>query len=156
MSVDAKTIEALLAEGRSFPPDAEFRARARVTDESMYAAAEADFEGFWAEQARHYLSWYKDFDTALEWKLPFAQWFGGGELNASYQCLDRHVEAGRGDKVAFHWRGEEGEEREITYADLHRDVQRFANALKDVGATGEAIVAQCRLHNNLVPSPHRL
>ena len=64
---------------------------------------------------------------------PFYKWFAGGKLNASYNCLDRHVEAGNGDRVAFHWRGEEGEERDVTYADLHRDVQRFANALKDLG-----------------------
>jgi acetyl-CoA synthetase len=133
MSVDVKTIEALLAEGRSFQPSAEFRAQARVTDTSLYESAAADFEGFWAGQARHYLSWYKDFTTTLEWNLPFAKWFGDGTLNASYQCLDRHVEAGRGDKVAYLWEGEPGDSRSITYAQLLEDVCKFANGLKRLG-----------------------
>jgi acetyl-CoA synthetase len=133
MSVDAKTIEALLAEGRSFAPSAEFRARARVTDEQMYAAANADFEKFWADQARHYLSWYKEFNTTLEWKLPFAKWFSDGVLNASYQCLDRHVQAGLGDKVAYLWEGEPGDSRSITYNQLLEDVCRLANGLKTLG-----------------------
>jgi len=133
MSVDAKTIEALLAEGRIFEPSAEFRARARVTDESMYADAAADFEEFWAGQARHYLSWYKEFNTTLEWDLPFAKWFGDGVLNASYQCLDRHVEAGRGEKIAYLWEGEPGDSRSITYTQLLEDVCRLANGLKTLG-----------------------
>ena len=78
--------------------------------------------------------WAEKWDTVLDWSNPpFAKWFVGGKLNVSYNCVDRHVEAGNGDRVAFHWRGEEGEERDITYADLHRDVQKFANALKDRG-----------------------
>jgi acetyl-CoA synthetase len=133
MSVDLKTIEALLAEGRSFAPTEEFRNRARVTDERIYEEAIADFEGFWAGQARHYLSWYKDFETTLEWNLPFAKWFSGGVLNASYQCLDRHVEAGRGDKVAYLWEGEPGDSRSITYTQLLEDVCRLANGLKTLG-----------------------
>ena len=104
-----------------------------VTDRSVHEQAEADPEAWWAEQARA-LDWFQEWDTVLdESDPPFYKWFAGGKVNASYNCVDRHVEAGNGDRVAFHWRGEEGEERDVTYADLHRDVQRFANALKDRG-----------------------
>ncbi|MBV8527012.1 MAG: acetate--CoA ligase [Candidatus Dormibacteraeota bacterium] len=134
MSVEIKTIDTLLEERRTFPPTAEFQRRARVTDDSLYRAAEADPEGFWAEQARRYISWYKPFDRVLEWNLPFATWFGGGRMNVSYNCLDRHVEAGRGDKVAYHWEAEPlGETRTITYRDLLDEVCRFANALRALG-----------------------
>jgi acetyl-CoA synthetase len=122
-----------LLEQEVFPPPEEFRERAVYSDPSIYDAAEADPEGFWAEQAES-LHWFRKWDQVLDWSNPpFAKWFLGGELNVSYNCLDRHVEAGRGGRVAFHWRGEEGEERDITYADLHADVQRFANALKARG-----------------------
>ena len=134
MSIDVKTIDTLLEERRTFPPSEEFRRRARVTDDSLYRAAEADPEAFWAEQAEKYLSWYRKWDTVLEWNRPFAKWFGGGRLNVSYNCLDRHVEAGRGDRVAFHWEGEPpGETRTITYTELLDDVCRFANALRELG-----------------------
>jgi acetyl-CoA synthetase len=122
-----------LLEQESFPPPEEFRGRALIRDTSMYDEAEADPEGFWARQAES-LHWDRKWDQVLDWSNPpFAKWFVGGRLNVSYNCLDRHVEAGLGDRVAFHWRGEEGEERDISYADLHADVQRFANALKDRG-----------------------
>jgi acetyl-CoA synthetase len=130
------TLEAQLEElldVESFDPPPEFREQAVIRDESIFAEAERDPEGFWAEQARA-LHWDQPWEKVLDWtNPPFAKWFDGGKLNVSYNCLDRHVEAGNGDRVAFHWRGEEGEERDITYADLHRDVQRFANALKDRG-----------------------
>jgi acetyl-CoA synthetase len=133
---DGTTLEAQLEEllaVERFEPPAEFREQAAVSDESMVEAAERDPEGFWAEQADA-LHWDRRWDQVLDWSdPPFAKWFTGGKLNVSYNCVDRHVEAGNGDRVAFHWRGEEGEERDITYADLHRDVQRFANALKDRG-----------------------
>ena len=116
-----------------FPPPAGFLARERVNDVSLQAQSELDAEGFWAEQARG-LHWAEPFTTVLdESNPPFYKWFSDGKLNVSYNCLDRHVEAGRGEQVAFHWAGEEGEERAITYADLHRDVQRLANGLKDLG-----------------------
>jgi acetyl-CoA synthetase len=122
-----------LLEVERFPPPEEFRANAVVQDPAIYEEAERDPEAFWAEQAKR-LDWFEDWDEVLDWSNPpFAKWFVGGKLNASYNCLDRHVEAGRGDRVALHWRGEEGEERDITYADLQRDVQRFANVLKDHG-----------------------
>src|SRR2546421_12369692 len=125
-------LEALL-EIERFPPPEDFRANAVVQDPGIYEEAERDPEAFWAKQAEQ-LHWFEKWDQVLDWSNPpFAKWFIGGKLNASYNCVDRHVEAGLGDRVAFHWRGEEGEERDITYADLHRDVQRFANVLKDRG-----------------------
>ena len=125
-------IEQLLDQ-ETFEPPEEFRDSALVTDESLHQRAKDDPEGFWAEQARE-LHWFEELGQVLdESNPPFYKWFTGGKLNASYNCLDRHVEAGKGDKVAFHWRGEEGEERDLTYADLHRDVQRLANVLKDRG-----------------------
>src|SRR6266508_1070773 len=128
----SETLENLLNETRQFPPPAELTAQANVK-EDVYQAAEADRIGFWDAQARR-LSWAKEWDRVLDWSNPpFAKWFVGGQLNVSYNCLDRHVEAGLGERVAFHWRGEQGEEREITYAQLLADVQRFANALKDRG-----------------------
>ncbi|HYF44676.1 MAG TPA: acetate--CoA ligase, partial [Acidimicrobiales bacterium] len=127
------TIEDYLKEERAFPPPSDFAANALVSDRSMYEEAEADFEAFWARQARELLTWSKDFTQVLEWDLPFARWFADGELNVSYNCLDRHVEAGRGDKVAFHWEGEPGDTRTITYADLLAEVQRFSNVLKRLG-----------------------
>jgi acetyl-CoA synthetase len=122
-----------LLEVERFPPPEEFRANAVVQDPAIYDEAERDPEAFWAEQAKR-LDWFEEWDQVLDWSNPpFAKWFVGGKLNASYNCVDRHVEAGLGDRVALHWRGEEGEERDISYADLHRDVQRFANVLKDHG-----------------------
>ena len=102
-------------------------------DPSIYDDAEPDPEGFWAQQAEA-LDWFERWDQVLDWSNPpFAKWFVGSQLNVSYNCLTTGVEAGRGDRVAFHWRGEEGEERDVTYTDLHADVQRFANALRDRG-----------------------
>jgi len=128
-----RRLESLL-DVEKFPPPDDFRSKALVTDESMYEEAERDLEGFWSRQAGELVDWFAEPSEALdESNPPFYKWFADGKLNASYNCLDRHVEAGNGDRVAYHWRGEEGEEREITYAELHRDVQRFANALKDRG-----------------------
>src|SRR6266498_4972415 len=122
-----------LQQVEKFEPPAEFRAQANVQDPKVYQAAELDPQGYWAERARQ-LHWDTPFDTVLDdSNPPFFTWFADGTLNASYNCLDRHVEAGLGDRVAYHWRGEEGEERDITYADLHRDVQRLANGLKELG-----------------------
>jgi acetyl-CoA synthetase len=131
--VTHETLENLSHESRYFPPSAEFTAQANGKVE-LYEAATADYEGFWAEQARSYLTWSKDFEKTLDWTdAPFAKWFGGGELNASYNCVDRHVEAGRGDKVAIHFVGEPGDTRDITYSDLLSEVQRAANALQSLG-----------------------
>jgi acetyl-CoA synthetase len=136
MATDDKTLERTLEEMldvESFDPPEEFRKQANVTDSSIYESADSDPEGFWAEQARA-LDWATEPTQVLDWSdPPFAKWFADGKLNVSHNCVDRHVEAGNGDRVAFHWRGEEGEERDISYADLHADVQRAANALKDRG-----------------------
>jgi len=127
------TIEDYYREHRTFPPSAEMQADALVSDRSLYDEAEADRLAFWARQARELVSWDQDFETVLEWDLPFAKWFLEGRLNVSYNCLDRHLEGGNGDKVAFHWEGEPGDTRTLTYADLHQEVCRFANVLKGLG-----------------------
>ena len=132
-------IENLLAESRLFPPDPAFAAQANAT-EDLYAEAEADFEAFWAKRARERISWTKPFDKTLEWELPFAKWFTGGELNVAYNCVDRHVENGLGDKVAYHWIGEPGDTRTLTFRDLLREVSKTANALKELGVgTGDRV-----------------
>jgi acetyl-CoA synthetase len=132
MAESSPAIENLFSEGRTFPPPDEFKADALVTDRSLYERAEQDLEGFWAEEAER-LHWMKPWDRVLEWDLPFAKWFVGGQLNVSDNCLDRHVEAGGGDKVAYHWEGEPGDTRTITYAQLRDDVARFANGLRSIG-----------------------
>jgi len=132
-TVAEPTIENYYSEDRTFPPSDAFRSGALLTDRSMWEEAERDYEAFWARQAREHVSWFEDFHTTLEWEVPFAKWFIGGKLNVSYNCLDRHVEAGKGSKVAFHWEGEPGDTRTITYAELLADVERFANALRDLG-----------------------
>jgi acetyl-CoA synthetase len=129
-----------LLDQESFPPPDDFVGNALVTDESLHEKAAKDFEGFWAEQAET-LDWAEKWDQVLDWSdPPHAKWFVGGKLNVAHNCVDRHVEAGNGDRVAFHWRGEEGEELDVTYADLHRDVQKFANALKDRGVGPKDVV----------------
>jgi acetyl-CoA synthetase len=139
VSVDASTHERLarrleeLLEVESFPPPEEFARDALLNDPEVYERAAADPLAWWAEQARA-LDWIKEPSEVLDDSdAPFHRWFADGTLNASQNCLDRHVAAGRGERVAFHWHGEEGEERTITYAELLADVQRFANALKDAG-----------------------
>ncbi len=125
-------LEAML-EIERFDAPAEFRSQALLSDPAVYAEAERDPQAWWAKQAEA-LDWFERWDTVLDdANPPFYKWFTGGKLNASYNCLDRHVLAGRGERVAYHWRGEQGEERDVTYAELHRDVQRFANALKTLG-----------------------
>jgi acetyl-CoA synthetase len=127
------TLEALLQEGRTFPPSAAFTKQSLLTDSRLHDAATADPEAFWADQARELLDWYEPFGTVVEWELPFAKWFLGGKLNASYNCVDRHVEAGHGDQVAFLWEGEPGDSRSLTYAELRDEVAKTANALKELG-----------------------
>ncbi|MFP5319698.1 MAG: acetate--CoA ligase [Acidimicrobiia bacterium] len=134
------TIEAYYLEDRSFPPPEDFKKQALVVDQWMYDEAARDYEGFWARQAADLLEWSTDWDTILEWELPFAKWFVGGKLNVSYNCLDRHVDAGHGDRVAFHWEGEPGDSRTLTYAELRDEVARFANVLKTLGvAKGDRV-----------------
>ena len=127
-------IETLLDEQRSFTPPPAFRAQAHVRDQDVYERARTDREGYWADWAKQ-LEWIRPWDRVLEWKPPHAQWFVGGKLNASVNCLDRHVRAGRGDRPALIWEGEPGEVRRLTYADLLAQVERFANVLKQLGVT---------------------
>src|SRR5437899_986896 len=139
-AVAEPTIEAYYLEERTFPPPDGFRANALVSDESLYKEADADWEAFWARQAEELVTWFEPWTTVCEWELPFAKWFVGGRLNVSYNCLDRHVEAGRGDRVAYHWEGEPGDTRTITYAELHAEVGKFANVLKSLGvAKGDRV-----------------
>jgi acetyl-CoA synthetase len=126
------TLEALLQEGRTFPPPGEFRKNALDTDASVYDDAERDWQGFWAKQALE-LDWTKEWDAILDWDLPFAKWFVGGKLNVAYNCLDRHVEAGHADQVAFYWEGEPGDTRSVSYRDLLDETCRVANALRSFG-----------------------
>ena len=126
------TIEALLAEHRTFPPPADFARQANYNDSAIYAEAAADPVAFWAAQAES-LDWFQPWDQVLDWDPPFARWFDGGKLNVAYNCLDRHVAAGRGDKVAYYWEGEPGDQKTITYAELLEEVSKTANALKELG-----------------------
>ena len=130
---EGPAIEAYYLEHRTFPPPDQFVKGALIRDDLIYKEAEEDWQGFWARQAQDLLDWFEPWETVCEWNLPFAKWFVGGTLNVSYNCLDRHVAAGRGDRVAYHWEGEPGDTRTITYAELLDQVQRFANVLKSLG-----------------------
>ncbi|GGN70110.1 acetyl-coenzyme A synthetase [Actinoplanes lobatus] len=130
----SETLENLSSETRQFPPPADLAANANVKADA-YEVAAADRLAFWAEQAGR-LAWTKPWDQILDWSNPpFAKWFVGGELNIAYNCVDRHVEAGNGDKVAIHWEGEPGDTRTVTYADLQRLVSQAANTLTGLGVT---------------------
>ena len=125
-------IEDYLAELRTFPPPEEFARSAVVRDRAMFEQAAGDREAFWADQAKA-LTWFEPWEQVLDWQPPFAKWFVGGRLNVAFNCLDRHVEAGLGDRVAFHFEGEPGDRRTITYAELLDEVGRCANALRALG-----------------------
>jgi len=126
-------LDVLLQTEQTFPPPPEFAAQANASDPEIYERAGADPETWWASWAEK-LEWTKPWDQVLDWSdPPFAKWFVGGTLNASANCLDRHVEAGRGDRVAFFWEGEDGSRREVSYADLLAETQRFANVLRGLG-----------------------
>ena len=133
----AGQIANVMNETRVFPPSAEFSAKAVIGSmqayQTLYAESIADPVAFWERQAHEHLHWFEPFHTGLEWNEPFAKWFVGGKTNVSYNCLDAHVVAGRGDRVAFHWEGEPGDKRTITYAELLADVSKFASALKKLG-----------------------
>jgi acetyl-CoA synthetase len=129
----SNTIDNLLHEARRFPPSEEFAANA-VADAGLYERAAADRLAFWADQARELLHWHSPFTRTLDWsEPPFAKWFDDGELNVAYNCLDRHVLAGNGDRVAIHWEGEPGDTRTITYAELTAEVKKAANLLASLG-----------------------
>ena len=122
----------LLQEDRTFPPSKEFRANANINDEGVYARAEKDPEAFWASFASE-LEWFTPWTKVLEWKPPHAKWFLGGTINASVNCVDRHVRSARRNKAALIWEGEPGDRRTLTYFDLYRQVGQFANVLKSLG-----------------------
>ena len=127
------SIDSLMHENRRFAPSAEFAANA-IASADLAEAATADRLGFWAEQSRQLLHWQTPFTETLDWSNPpFARWFGDGKLNVAENCLDRHVAAGNGDRVAIHWEGEPGDTRSLTYAELTAEVKRAANALEALG-----------------------
>ncbi|MEM6655722.1 MAG: acetyl-coenzyme A synthetase N-terminal domain-containing protein, partial [Planctomycetota bacterium] len=134
---DHGQIDTVMHEERLFPPPADFAERARVRSLDGYQAlwdqAAADPVRFWEDLAREELHWFEPFTQPLIWNEPYAQWFVGGKTNACYNCVDKHVAEGRGDKTAIIWEGEPGDERRLTYADLQREVSKFANVLKGVG-----------------------
>ena len=132
MNRSDQPIEALLDEERLFPPPEECSRNANIADPEIYQRAAKDPEAYWA-QAAESLEWIRKWDRVLDWKPPIAQWFVGGKLNVSVNCLDRHVRGWRRNKAAFIWEGEPGEERVLTFADLYREVNRFANAMKRLG-----------------------
>jgi len=124
------TIDTMLLEERRYPPPEDFAAQANAKPE-IY---DEPFEAFWEREGRERLTWFEPFTELYEWEPPYAKWFLGGTLNVCFNCVDRHVDAGQGGKVAYHWEGEpDGDARAITYSDLQRDVVRFANALKKLG-----------------------
>jgi acetyl-CoA synthetase len=132
-------IDTVMQEKRLFPPPKEFAAKARIKSldeyQKLWDQAAADPPEFWADLAREELHWFQLFEKALVWKEPFAEWFVGGKTNVSYNCLDRNLAAGLGPRTAILWEGEPGDTRKLTYAELHREVCKFANVLKDLGIT---------------------
>jgi acetyl-CoA synthetase len=139
MSQDHESLENLLTEDRQFPPSAEFAAQANA-HQDLYDAAEKDRLAFWDQQAKA-LSWDEPWTQTLQWDAPYAQWFVGGKINASFNALDRHVIEGRGERVAFHFEGEPGDTRTITYAQLLTEVKKTANALIELGVQAKDRVA---------------
>ncbi|MEO8163151.1 MAG: acetate--CoA ligase, partial [Ilumatobacteraceae bacterium] len=140
MTDNLHAIDALSYEMRKFPPSSSFVSDALINDSRLYDEAELDSESFWARQARELLDWSTPFTQVCEWDPPYAEWFADGHLNVSYNCLDRHVLAGLGERVAFYWEGEPGDTRVVTYSQLLDEVQRFANALKSLGiAKGDRV-----------------
>jgi acetyl-CoA synthetase len=138
MAEEERDLEVLLKTEDRFPPPDGFAQQANASDASIYDEGE-DYEAWWAKWAAE-LDWFEDFQTVLEWNPPWAKWFKEGKLNVSHNCLDRHVEAGAGDKVAYHWIGEDDERRDVTYAELLEMTQRFANVLKKLGvAKGDVV-----------------
>jgi acetyl-CoA synthetase len=130
-------VDTVMQESRLFPPSPDFSSRARIGSaeqyQQMWEQARDDLEGFWDKLAREHLHWFEPYEKVLEWNEPFAQWFVAGKTNASYNCLDAHIRAGRGDRTALLWEGEPGDQRRVTYDELYRDVCRFANVLRTLG-----------------------
>jgi acetyl-CoA synthetase len=142
----------LLREDRTFSASPDFRARAHVKDDSLYAEADRDPEAFWARFAGE-LEWSRKWDRVLDWQPPHAKWFVGGTLNASVNCVDRHVRSARRNKAAIIWEGEPGDRRTLTYFDLFREVSQFANVLKSLGVKkGDRVAIYLPLIPELVVS----
>lgn len=144
MSTQLENIDSILRENRKFEPSADFAKNAHVKSfedyQRIYKESIADPEAWWAGQAEKELSWFKKWDQVLEWKPPFAKWFLGAKINATYNCLDRHVEAGKADRPAIIWEGEPGDTRTLTYGELLKETNKFANALKNLGVkTGDRV-----------------
>jgi acetyl-CoA synthetase len=127
------TIDDLSSEGRRFAPLQSFADSAHVRDSSLYDEAREDYQAYWARHAKELLSWSKPWNSLCEWTLPFAKWFVGGTLNVAYNCLDRHVHAGHGERVAIHWEGEPGDTRTVTYSELLSETSKFSNVLRSLG-----------------------
>ncbi|HEV7843231.1 MAG TPA: AMP-binding protein, partial [Pyrinomonadaceae bacterium] len=152
MSSVTSNIESILHEERVFPPPEEFSRKAHIGSmeeyEKLYREAHESPEDFWAGMAQAELHWFKKWDTVLKWEAPHAEWFAGGRLNVSYNCLDRHLETWRRNKAAIIWEGEPGDQRTLTYQQLHTEVCRFANVLKRAGVeTGDRVA----LYMPLIP-----
>ncbi|EAR24151.1 acetyl-coenzyme A synthetase [marine actinobacterium PHSC20C1] len=144
----SNSIDSLLHESRRFAPSEAFSSASEASSE-LYTSAKEDRLEFWADKAREYVHWHKPFTETLDWSTPpFAKWFADGELNVAYNCLDRHVLAGNGDRIAIHWEGEPGDSRSITYAELTAEVKRAANAMAALGVTQGDVVA---IYMPLVP-----
>lgn len=126
-------VQSLMKEDRRFPPSPEFQSKCWVKDSTPYQQAEQDFEAFWGRHAEAELHWFRRWDKVLDWNVPWAKWFVGGQTNISFNCVDRHVQTWRRTKAALVWEGEPGDSRVLTYQDLHREVQQFANVLKGLG-----------------------
>src|SRR5438093_7197319 len=138
-------IDTMLLEERTYPPPPEFARQANAQPD-IY---ERDWEGFWGTEGKSRVTWFEPFSKLYEWEPPYAKWYLGGKLNVCFNCVDRHVEAGNGDRVAYHWEGEpEDDRRTITFADLQREVVRFANALKNLGVRKGTPVA---IYMGMVP-----
>lgn len=137
-------IDTVMHEDRLFPPSQEFASKARIGSlaayEALYAKAEADHEKFWGDLAKEELHWFKPFEKTLNWKEPFAEWFVGGKTNVSYNCIDAHLTTARRNKAAILWEGEPGDQRTLTYQQLHHEVCKFANVLKGLGVTAGDVV----------------
>jgi acetyl-CoA synthetase len=134
MTSPKKTIDTLLEEKRLFPPSTEFTSQANINQQSVVDNANNDWESWWASWAEK-LTWEKKWHTTLEWNEPFAKWFEGGKINASVQCLDRHIDQGLGSRIAYYWEGEPGDSREITYKEMLDGTCQIANALKELNIT---------------------
>ena len=137
--IKGKSLEGLLTEFRRFYPSTEFKEKAHITDEEIFETSKEDPEKFWANYASE-LHWYKKWDKVLEWNPPHSKWFVNGELNACYNCVDRHIKNGRRNKAAIIWEGEPGDTKTLTYWDLYREVNKFSNVLKKLGiAKGDRV-----------------